>query len=207
MDILYLIVGLFALFTLLFVVFSLKNFRRRRKFKATFQLLVSLNLGLLFVMGGLLIFTSYGYQQLIYEENIAKIEVHKISPQNFSAKVIFADNTVRQYQLSGDEIYLDARILKWHPWANLLGLHTLYRLDRIGGRYTDYKDEVRKKRSLYALRSLQHTDLFDLRRKYPLLGWLVDAQYGSAAFIPIENTQQFQLSISNSGLVLRSKKE
>jgi len=39
------------------------------------------------------------------------------------------------YPISGDEIYVDARILKWHALANLLGLSTAYELDRVGGRF------------------------------------------------------------------------
>src|SRR5207302_9656098 len=32
-------------------------------------------------------------------------------------------------------LLLEKKKIKWHPWANLLGLHTAYQLDRVGGRY------------------------------------------------------------------------
>ena len=55
------------------------------------------------------------------------------------------------YDVAGDQLYVDARILKWHYWANVLGLHTLYALDRAGGRYADLEDELHQPRTLYAL--------------------------------------------------------
>lgn len=182
---------------------GLRNLRKRRPVKASFQLLLTFSLGLLMLSSGLLIFSTYGYRQLTYEEPVAIIEVNKQKGPHFSAKITFPDKRILQFQLSGDEVYVDARILKWHHWANLLGFHTLYKLDRIGGRYLNYEDEVNKKRSVYTLQPNKITDLYDLRKKYPAMQWLVDAQYGSAAFIPVQSRQRFQLSVSNSGLILR----
>ena len=55
--------------------------------------------------------------------------------RRYDATVTFADGRVQTYALAGDDIYVDAHIVKWTPLANQLGLHTTYRLDRIGGRY------------------------------------------------------------------------
>ena len=41
----------------------------------------------------------------------------------------------RKFTVHGDEWRIDARVLKWKPWANVLGLDTQYRLDRLSGRY------------------------------------------------------------------------
>ena len=203
MQILYPLLILLLVLTLLFSFMGLRSLRKRRPVKASVQLLVSLCLGLLMFSSGLLIFSTYGYQQLTYEEPIAIIEVSRLKGSHFSAKITFPHQRILQFQLSGDEVYVDARILKWHHWANLLGFHTLYKLDRIGGRYLNYEDEVNKKRSVYTLQLSRNTDLYDLRKKYPAMQWLVDAQYGSAAFIPVQSGQRFQLSVSNSGLILR----
>src|SRR6267378_2754935 len=50
------------------------------------------------------------------------------------------------YPISGDEIYVDARILKWHALANLLGLSTAYELDRVelvrGGKAEQVRERV-----------------------------------------------------------------
>ena len=43
--------------------------------------------------------------------------------------------------MAGDQIYVDAHILKWTPAANLIGLHTAYELDRVAGRYDNIEQE------------------------------------------------------------------
>src|SRR5256884_9930253 len=85
------------------------------------------------------------------------------------------------YDLAGDALYMDARILKWHPWVNLLGLHTSYELDRVAGRYNVVSDERSKPHTAYELARPAWIDLFWIARRH-VLGPLVDAEYGSAAF-------------------------
>ena len=43
------------------------------------------------------------------------------------------EHTVRR---EGDQVLVDARILKWHYIGNVLGLHTQYELDRLTGRFS-----------------------------------------------------------------------
>ena len=116
----------------------------------------------------------------------------------------FPDGRQKTYSLGGDEIYVDAHILKWKSWANFIGLHTVYELDRISGRYHDIADERAKPRTVYALSGDRLIDLFTLRRRYTWLAPLVDAEYGSAAFIPARDQAMYELRISTTGLLFRS---
>ena len=100
--------------------------------------------------------------------------------QAFAAHVQFPDSSVRTFRLTGDELYIDAHILKWKPLVNVLGLHTDYELDRVGGRYLDLGEERSMPRAVYSLARPKPFDLFDLRRAFPVLAPLVDAEYGSA---------------------------
>ena len=61
--------------------------------------------------------------------------------QRYDATLSFADGRVETYDLAGDDIYIDGHIVKWTPLANMLGLHTSYRLDRISGRYRALEQE------------------------------------------------------------------
>jgi len=186
-----------------FFIISVKNFRRRRPFRASIQMLFTLSALLSLLLGLSLLLTTWGYTQLIYEEKIATIDVTKIQDQQFTIKLLFADQQSFQYTILGDEIYIDAHILKWHPWANIMGFKTLFKLDRIGGRYFSYQDEMNKKRSLYPFKSIHQYDLFDISKKTLWLNWLVDAKYGNATFVPLKNQQHLLLTLSNSGLIMR----
>ncbi|HEY6239551.1 MAG TPA: hypothetical protein VIW78_01800, partial [Burkholderiales bacterium] len=115
----------------------------------------------------------------------------------------FPDGRRASYSLAGDEIYVDARILKWYALANLLGLNTAYELDRVGGRYRDIERERTAPRTLYTLAQGKPVDLFDLRRRYAFLAPFFDAEYGSASFVPVSDPAELELRVSTTGLLIR----
>ncbi len=144
-----------------------------------------------------------GYQAFAREEVAAHLIVKPLGPQRFAATVHFADGRVAVYELAGDEVYVDAHILKWHPFANLLGLHTAYELDRLAGRYRDIGQERAAPRTVYSLAQERPIDLFELRRRHAFLAPLVDAQYGSATFVPADVAAEFDVLVSTTGLLMR----
>jgi hypothetical protein len=164
-------------------------------------------LGLLLVSLGLLEGTItvgiQGYRALTHEEVAARVLVQPTAPQRFTATFRFPDGRQARYALAGDEIYVDAHILKWHALANVLGLSTAYELDRIGGRYREIGKERTAARTLYALGQPKPVDIFDLRRRYVFLAPLVDAEYGSAAFVPVDEPAELELRVSTTGLLIR----
>jgi len=105
--------------------------------------------------------------------------------------------------LSGDQVYVDAHILKWKPVANLLGLHTTYELDRIGGRYIDIEHERDSTRTVFLLSSSKPLDMFTLRRRWTLLAPLLDAEYGSGTFVTADRPDSLEVLVSTTGLLIR----
>jgi hypothetical protein len=164
-------------------------------------------LGLLLISLGMLEGTItigiQGYRALTQEELAARISVRPYGPQRFTAKISFPDGREAGYTISGDEIYVDARILKWHALANLLGLSTAYELDRIGGRYRDLEQERSAPRTLYTLGREKPVDLFALRKRFAFLEHFVDAEYGSAAYVPVGDYAELELLVSTTGLLMR----
>src|SRR4030088_58430 len=147
-------------------------------------------LGLLLISLGLLEGTItvgiQGYRSLAREELAARIAVRPYGPQQFAATLRFPDGRMENYPISGGEIYVDARLLKWHARATLLGLTTAYELDRVGGSYRGIDKERAAARTLYALGREKPVDLFDLRKRYTFLEPFLDVEYGSRASAPGE---------------------
>lgn len=193
----------FGLVGLIAVVSGLVALMRARPLRFISHLIV----GLLLVCAGTLALAvaigAQGYRSLAGEQPAARIVVHKTAPQRFTAQVVFSDGRQAAYEIAGDEIQVDAHILKWKPIANLLGLKTAYELDRIGGRYRSIEQERAAARSVHALAPSRTVDLFDLRQRYVFLAPLLDAEYGSASFVPVNGDAELRLSVSPSGLVLR----
>jgi len=144
-----------------------------------------------------------GYRALTYEEVAARVKTEPVGLQRFRATILLPDQRLAMYDLAGDAFYVDAHILKWHPWANLVGLHTGYELDRVAGRYNSVTDERARPHTVYSLSPDRVVDVFFLARRFKLLGPLVDAEYGSAAFVAGTKPAQYEVRVSTTGLLMR----
>jgi len=162
------------------------------------MLLISLG-----VIEGGITFGLQGYRALTREEVAARVQVKPSGPQRFSAVFEFPDGRSASYSLAGDEIYVDAHILKWKTVANLVGLHTAYELDRVGGRYHALEQERAAQRTLYPLGREQLVDLYELRQRYPFLAPLIDAEHGSASFVPVNGPAELEVRVTTTGLIIR----
>jgi energy-coupling factor transporter transmembrane protein EcfT len=146
---------------------------------------------------------AHGYRALTHEEVAAVVVVEPLGPQRFRATFRFPDGPERSFEVFGDAIYVDAFIVKWHPMANVLGLHTGYELDRVGGRYADVEAEQTRPRTIRRLAEPRPVQLLQLIQWLPFLQPIVDAQYGSATFVPVRGPMTLELRVSTSGLLFR----
>lgn len=155
---------------------------------------------------GTIAVATQGYRTLTHEEIAAVVRTEPLGEKMVMAHFEFPDGRQASYKLAGDALYVDAHILKWKPVANILGLHTAYELDRVSGRYADLQDELSKPRTLYAMAHDKPLNLFNLRQRYALLSPLLDAQYGSAAFISADKPAKYEVRVSTTGLLIREAK-
>jgi hypothetical protein len=145
-----------------------------------------------------------GYKALVREELAATAYITPLGNQQFRAKIVRPGAPDTAFTIAGDELYMDARILKWKPIITVLGLHTAYCLDRVSGRYIDISDEHTKVRTLYSLNGgMMPWDLFFLRVHYGFLSPILDAQYGSAAFVPVNDVKVVKILVTAGGLIAR----
>lgn len=154
-------------------------------------------------LSGTLAASTQGYRSLTNEEVAMTVTTVPTGPGAFAAHVAFPDGRDTTYMVQGDQILVDAHILKWHYWANVLGLATQYELDRIAGRYVDVEDEQTRPRTVHSLKADKPVDLFDLVQRYSFLTLLVDAEYGSATYIQVDEPARFEVRVSTTGLLIR----
>lgn len=189
--------------SLLFVVGAVLAFRRRRWLPT----LGSAGTGALFLalaaLASTLGISTQGYRALTAEALAATVTTVPSGPQSFQAYVEFPDGRDTTFSVTGDQVLVDAHILKWHPLANVLGLHTWYEMDRLTGRYAGIEDERMQPRTVHSLKTDKPADLFHLARRYTLLAALVDAEYGSATYIEVDRPARFEVRVSTSGLLIR----
>jgi hypothetical protein len=143
------------------------------------------------------------YQRLGTEQPAGELQFTRIGYHQFNGVFTQPSGQRADFALRGDEWQLDARVLKWTAFANLIGFDAAYRLDRISGRYTNIEDERTQLRTVYPLNQDDRVDLWELLHRFQ--GWVpgVDALYGSATYLPMADGARYEIRVSQSGLVAR----
>jgi hypothetical protein len=198
-----------GLLALSFLGFGWSALRRRRPYRAlggvtSGVLILAVAAGALLV--GLDVQT---YSRLTYEQPVATIDLHQTGDKAFDVtigqpaapgEVALPEN----YKLTGDEWRIEARVLKWKPWANVLGLNARYRLNRLAGEYADAAAERDGQHSVYDLPP-RGTDGAIGRLSHRLdKAHIVDTVYGSVALMPMADNARYEVWMTQSGLVARA---
>jgi sugar/nucleoside kinase (ribokinase family) len=186
-----------------FLAAAIMAARRKRLFGTAAGVTLSLLLFALAALTATISVATQGYRALTREELAATVVVRPTGPTQFTALVIFPDGRDTMFVLRGEQVYVDAHILKWKPIANVLGLHTAYELDRIGGRYLELEDERDSTRTIFSLSAPKPVDMFTLRRRWAAFTPLLDAEYGSGTFVTAERRDSLEVLVSTSGLLIR----
>jgi hypothetical protein len=201
-----LIVGVALAGVVLALPFLVASFRRLRRLKlvaGTFHLLVAGVLILVATGAGLLGANLRTYARLTHEQEAARVTTRQLAERQFAVSVQPRKGPTRHFSVAGDEWQIDARVLKWRALGTVLGFDTVYRLERLSGRYGDAQSERANKRTVHELAHDPGVDFWSLARRYHDYLPLADAMYGSAAYVPMAEGAEYAVTVSASGLVVR----
>ena len=203
-----LIAALMVFSGLFLAVISISRLRQKRLLPAGIYCSFSSVLLMLAIILITLSMNLYTYQRISHEQDVAEIIFKQSGPQLYSATIHYENEGQSiEHIIRGDEWQLDARIIKWKPPVYLAGLDSLYRLERISGRYRDVEEEKTGKRTVYSLSENQGLDIWSITKNYP--SWIpwVDAYYGSATYLPMMDGARFKVTLSQTGLLARPVNE
>ena len=197
------LIVVFGLLGILFLFAAVRRLRRRKVLGGALHGATALVLVLLSVCAALIAANLRSYQRLSFEQPAGELQFARTGEREFNAVLAYPSGERASFALRGDEWQVDARVLKWHAFANVVGFDTAYRLERISGRYTRIEDERAQPRTVYPLNPPQRIDPWDLAHRYrSWLPWL-DALYGSATFLPMADGALYEIKVSQSGLIAR----
>ena len=165
-------------------------------------------LGLLLLAGSAVLFLAgydlHSYRSLLDEQAVVTMQFQKLQSQRYRVILVESNGEQYRYHLSGDQWQLDARIVKWHPTLASLGFKSLYRLDRLSGRYADIRQQLEEPASAHQLvEPPTDFDTWMLLKKFPGLGRWIDAQYGSATFLPMADGAVYEVKLAFGGMLAR----
>lgn len=204
MSPIWLVVVLLAILALAVLAAGVRGLRRRRFGRGGTGVLIGAVLATSAFATGAAAWSLGRFHALTHETTAATVRIEPLERQRFRAVVDTGDEAPRTFELRGDQLWIDARIVKWHPSANLMGLHTAYRLERIGGRYESLDDERTAPRTVHALEAADSAGrMFDWASDRAWLRPLVEAEYGSGTFAAARSPRTLQVRVSTSGLLIR----
>lgn len=205
-----LMVAIGALALVIALPLEIAAFRRLRR--------VQLVSGTMFLFSGIIVLLTaaavalvamnlHTYARLTHEQEAARVSVRQLGERRYVLSVQPYKAPTRHYEMRGDEWQIDARVLKWSGMGNLIGLDTVYRLERLSGRYSDITLERNAQRTVYSLAEDPGLDVWSLLNKHYRYVPFADALYGSAAYVPMAEGAEYTVSVSTTGLLVRPGNE
>jgi hypothetical protein len=153
---------------------------------------------------GVVAYDIYSYKQILVGQPVATINFETIEDQYFDAVVVDANGQQQRFSLYGDQWQLDARIIKWQGYFSGFDIKPAYRLDRLSGRYYDLHKETTEKRSNFSIvKSPLQLDVWRLVHEYAEWFSVLDANYGTARYLPMKHGALYEISLTNTGLNVR----
>ena|SRR5688572_8427171 len=201
-----LIVGIGLVGLLLAVPLELAAIRRMRHLQLARGTLFFLSGAFVLALAAALALVAmnlYTYARLTHEQEAARVSMRQLGERHYVVSVEAKKVAPRHFELRGDEWQIDARVLKWRAMGNLLGFDTVYRLERLSGRYGDITLERNAPRTVHSLAEDPGLDFWSLIRRHHQYVPLADALYGSAVYVPMAEGANYRVTVSTSGLVVR----
>lgn len=146
----------------------------------------------------------YIYGRFNAERPIAEISFRPLGPKRYQATLATGDLcTLQTYEILGDQWQIDASFIRWRGLGTLLGLQSLYRLDRLSGRYANIEEQGAMEKSWHDLSPHVLLDVFPAPGGKGIRSWLVDARYGSSVYLDIDTTKKYRVYATEDALIAR----
>jgi len=209
MDGLLILSGILVLLMLLALWRAGRQLRRRRLASGGLWGLQALLLLLVFFLILLLFSNLQTYRRLTAEQRVADVYLRQLGPRRYQLSLAVPGREKDAYYLlEGDQWQLDARVLKWKPWANLLGLDAHYRLDRLSSRYARIEQARSRMPSVHDLSPPPRgLDVWRLQRLLRDRVRFVDTLFGQSVFMPMADGAHYRVMLGQGGLLVRPQNE
>ena len=202
-----LMIGIGVLGVLLAFPFELAAIRRLRRLKLVSGTMFFLSGGLVLLVAAVVALVAanlYTYARLTHEQEAARVSMRQLGERRYVVSVQPPKAPAQHYELRGDEWQIDARVLKWRAMGTLLGFDTVYRLERLSGRYGTVAAERSSPRTVHDLAHDETPlDIWSFVRQHHQYIPFADALYGSAVYVPMSEGAEYAVTVSASGLVVR----
>ena len=189
-------------------VSAFAHYARGRVGRGTAHIIAGAPLAVAGLAVALLGLNTQTFARLTHEGPVADVWTVAVDPARHLYRVrvtrLDSPKLSQDCVLQGDEWDIGARVQKWKPWANVLGLDATYVVDQISNRYFTAARGNGKPITACDLKGPPPP----VNRWLPKgwLGWLAhhayteDRRFGSAVFMPLADGAAYRVLITQSGL-------
>jgi len=178
------------------------------------QLIKVLLITLLVMFGFTMVFLGafiQSFTAFTKEELVAEVLCQEIKSSEYSMKLVLIEkkgrnaNIYREFFLNGDQWFIRGDIIKWDDWVNFLGLHTMYKLTRIGGYFTNPKNESELRTTHYSLTPEEQTPFWRWLYKNGYKLPLINDVYGNSVYKYPAIYKVFKVYVTTSGFSIETE--
>ncbi len=142
------------------------------------------------------------YKRLTFERPVAVLSFTSAgSSENYSVSMTYPGGEQETLSLAGDEWELNARVVKFKAFSNLLGYDSIYKLDRLYGRYEDVARA--SETNGISLTTNPGLDVVSMAIDNGGRFGVEDARYGSAVYNPMQDGLSYIVCMTQTGLIAR----
>jgi len=212
--------GVFLLFYMIIKAFinTLKknNEKSKKQSSPLIQSIKLISVLLLIVLGFAIFFfgmfvqsvTTFTKKTLVAEVWCKEVDLNDYTMSLVLVKKQGVDaNIARPYLIKGDQWFVRGDVIKWENWVNFMGLHTGYRLTRIGGDFIDLEDQEKLKPSNYSLLPAEESGFWKWLIKFGYKIPIINDVYGNASFKYPAKNKKFNVYVTTSGFSIETEDE
>ncbi len=215
-----LLLGIFTFFLLIFkkIIRAIQRMRRKsfvygRLSQNVFQFTLTI---LWITVSGLLLFLAafiQSYQAFTKNELVAEVRCRSLEDSTNSLLLELTtidDGQIKarqEFRLNGDQWALEGDILKWDDWLNFVGVHTMFKLTRVRGRFVNYQDEISERPSVYSLVEYEDDPRWRWLYKYGYKIRFVKAVYGNTIYTYPSEKDTYEIYVTTSGFFAKVRED
>lgn len=146
------------------------------------------------------------YSRLTFERPVATISfVETETAGDYTASLVYPGGDRANFVLKGDEWELNARVIKFKAFSNLLGFDSAYKLDRLYGRFEDVARA--NETNGVSLATNPGLDVVEMAKRNGGKFGVQDAKYGSAVYNPMSDGLSYDVFMTQTALIARPANE
>jgi len=185
-----------------------KDSRKKQKSSCSPGCLFTFLLSLLILCVILFVAASRSYHTFTKQQLVGIVRCEKVKSDTVDFRLTFIpviknrEKEQQTFLIRGKQWAIGGHIVKWSNLVNFFGLHSMYKLTRVEGKYISVYDEKTNQPSLYSLTENERDPMWKLLYKHGHRVPFIQSVYGNTVFTYPSFSGEFRVFVTTSGFTI-----